>query len=233
MGLSERHLSVADAGSGGADGDHAAAYRYGAVLLLVFVLLVFEIVAPDADWSRAVAFALEAAALLVVVSTSRARSEIRRVRALVVSIGALLVVVGVASGALPLGLTFLLSGLLAAAVPLALIRGLVRLTRSQGVTIYAVAGALAIYLLLGLLFAWAISFVSDVDSTPYFVQAGVTMGDRVYFSLATLTTTGYGDFTPATSVGHALAVVEMLLGQLYLVTVIGILVGNLARGDRE
>jgi hypothetical protein len=54
----------------------------------------------------------------------------------------------------------------------------------------------------------------------------------VYFSFTVLTTTGFGDFTAATSVGHALAVVEMLLGQLYLVTVIGILVGNLARQRR-
>jgi len=43
---------------------------------------------------------------------------------------------------------------------------------------------------------------------------------------STLTTTGFGDYTPATAVGHALAVLEMLSGQLYLVTVIGVLVGN-------
>jgi hypothetical protein len=51
----------------------------------------------------------------------------------------------------------------------------------------------------------------------------------VYFSFTVPTTTGFGDFTAATSLGHALAVMEMLLGQIYLVTVIGILVGNLAR----
>ena len=41
-----------------------------------------------------------------------------------------------------------------------------------------------------------------------------------------LTTTGVGDFSAATPVGHALAVIEMLTGQLYLVTVIGLLIGN-------
>jgi Ion channel len=49
----------------------------------------------------------------------------------------------------------------------------------------------------------------------------------VYFSFTVLTTTGFGDFTAATHLGRALAVIEMLVGQIYLVTVIGVLVGNL------
>ena len=48
-------------------------------------------------------------------------------------------------------------------------------------------------------------------------------GDRVYYSFTVLTTTGFGDYTAAKPVGHALAALEMLTGQLYLVTVIGVL----------
>ena len=48
----------------------------------------------------------------------------------------------------------------------------------------------------------------------------VTLG--MYYSFTVLTTTGFGDLTAAEPVGHALAVVEMLGGQLYLVTVIGV-----------
>lgn len=55
-----------------------------------------------------------------------------------------------------------------------------------------------------------------------------TESERVYYSLAVLTTTGFGDLTAAHPVGRALAVLEMVVGQLYLVTVIGVLVGNLA-----
>jgi hypothetical protein len=54
----------------------------------------------------------------------------------------------------------------------------------------------------------------------------------VYYSFTVLTTTGFGDYTPEMSVGRAVAVLEMLTGQLYLVTVIGVLVGNFA-GRRE
>jgi Ion channel len=103
-----------------------------------------------------------------------------------------------------------------------------RLLRESGVTVQAVAGALAIYLCLGLVFAGIVGFVTHLDSTPYFAQhTDGTEADRLYFSFTVLTTTGFGDFSAATPAGHALAVVEMLAGQLYLVTVIGgLLIGN-------
>jgi hypothetical protein len=122
-----------------------------------------------------------------------------------------------------------LSGALALAIPLSLVRGLVRLVGTAGATLQAVAGALTIYLLIGLMFAWVIGFVVHVDSAPYFAGGtDGTEGERAYYSLAVLTTTGFGDFTAAQPLGRALAVVEMLVGQLYLVTVIGVLVGSLA-----
>ncbi len=55
------------------------------------------------------------------------------------------------------------------------------------------------------------------------------MGDQLYFSFTVLKPTGFGGFSAATPVGHALAVIEMLTGQLYVVTVIGLLIGNFSR----
>ena len=76
--------------------------------------------------------------------------------------------------------------------------------------------------------------MAQVGGTPYFAgHTSGTQGDKVYFSFTVLTTTGFGDFTSATPVGHALSVVEMLLGQLYLVTVIGVLVGAFATRSRD
>jgi Ion channel len=208
-------------------------FRYGAVLLLTFVLLVFAVLAPSADWARALAVALEGAALVIVVATSRARADVRRTRALTLSVVAIAVVVAIAAGLLPDGAAFVAAGVLAAAIPAALVTGLLRLVRDHGVTLQAVAGALTIYLLVGLLFAWTIAFVAEVESAPFFAQ-GPEVGDgrRVYYSFTVLTTTGFGDLTAATPTGRALAVVEMLVGQLYLVTVIGVMVGNL-RGRRS
>jgi ion channel len=204
-------------------------YRYAAVFALTLALLVFVIVAPNADWSRAVALSLESAALIVAIATSRAGREVRRIRTAVVAVLGALAVIGVGVGVLGPTATTVLSGALAIAIPLSLVRGLLRLVAVHGVTLQAVAGALAIYLLIGLLFAWVIGFIVQVDSSAYFANGtDGTEGERVYFSLSVLTTTGFGDFTAAQPVGRALAVLEMLVGQLYLVTVIGLMIGNFA-----
>jgi Ion channel len=206
----------------------AAQYRYALVLGLVLTLAVFVIVAPDGDGSRAVALALEIAALIVAIATSRARDEVRRRRvALVVAAGVVATVL-VAAGLVPHAVSSLLAGLLAAAIPFALGGGLLRLISARGVTVQAVAGALAVYLVVGLLFGWLIGVVADASSAPYFAQGtSGTASQRMYFSFTVLTTTGFGDLSAATKVGRAIAVVEMLAGQLYLVTVISVLVGGL------
>ena len=222
------------------DGDSAAAvrreasFRYAAVFLLMLALLVFVIIAPNGDLTRAGVCALQGAALLVVVATSRERRTVRRARVRGLGVVAVLVVAGIALGLVPAAVVTVINGTLAISVMAALVQGLLRLVRQQGVTAQAVAGALTIYVLTGLVFAWVVSLVADVGSADYF--AGGTdgsQGDRVYYSFTVLTTTGFGDYTAATPVGHALAVVEMLLGQLYLVTVIGVLVGAVAGRSRR
>ncbi len=213
-----------------AQASREAGFRYGVVFLLTLALLVFEIAAPDAAWARAVAVGLEGLALTVVVATTRARAGVRRARALAVAGAGIAAVILIGGHVISKDVAFAIGGVLAAAIPAALIGGVLRLIREHGITLRAVLGALTIYLSVGLLFAWVIALVAAVDSRPYFVQPDVSQGDTVYFSFTVLTTTGFGDFTAATPFGHALAVVEMLLGQLYLVTVIGLLVGGFAGG---
>ncbi len=204
-------------------------FRYGAVLVLLLVLLMFAIVAPDTDWAHAVDPALAGSALAVAVATSKAKGETRRLRALGVSAVALLGVLGVGTGLFGVDLSFAVTTVLLAAVPVSLVGGLLRLIGHRGVTGQAVAGALAVYLSIGLLFAAVITFVGAIESGPYFKQTSDAAGGiPVYYSFTVLTTTGFGDYTAAQPVGHALAVLEMLTGQLYLVTVIGLLVGNFA-----
>ena len=211
----------------GSVSDRSAQFRYGVVFLLVLGLAVFVIAAPSANWSRAVALAIEGTALVVAVATSRERKEIRYRNAVIVGVAMIVLVVLVATGAVPRGFIEAANAVVTAAIPVVIVRGVLRLLRERGVTVHAVAGALAIYIAVGLVFASIIGFITHVSSTPYFAQhTDGTVGDRVYFSFTVLTTTGFGDFTAATPAGHALAVIEMLTGQLYLVTVIGILIGN-------
>ena len=89
-------------------------------------------------------------------------------------------------------------------------------------------GAICVYLLFGLLFVFVYGAVAALGDDPFFAQG--TDGDRglrVYFSFVTLATLGYGDYTPGTDFGHSLAITEALTGQLYLVTVVALLVSRI------
>ena len=165
--------------------------------------------------------------MVVAVATARERTEIRYRNALIVGVATIVLIVLVATGTAPRGFTDAANAIITAAIPVVIVQGVLRLLRERGVTAQAVAGALAMYIALGLVFASIVGFVTHVSSTPYFAQhTSGTVGDRVYFSFTVLTTTGFGDFSAETPVGHAIAVIEMLTGQLYLVTVIGVLIGN-------
>jgi hypothetical protein len=226
-------MTATAAATGSRPLEQAPAYRYGAVFVCGAAALVFLVVAPATNWARAVALALQSLALCVAVATSRDRRQVRRARATTVGVCAVVLVGGAAAGVVPPTGATALSALAGVGASLALIGGLIRLVRQHGVTLQAVAGALAIYLQIGLIFAWLIGVVARVDHAPYFESGGDgTESDRVYFSFTVLTTTGFGDFTAAQPVGRALAVVEMLGGQLYLVTVIGVLVGGLVGRQR-
>jgi Ion channel len=227
-------INTASPADTGPDSDRAPQYRYVAVLVLTLAAVVFLIGAPTADWSRALAIAIEGIALVLTVATSRERKAVRRRRATVLGLAMILAVILVAVGLFPRWLTAACAVFVTAGIPVALVRGLLRLLREQGVTWHAVAGSLAIYLSIGLIFAWVVGFIAQISGTPYFAQhTSGSQGDKVYFSFTVLTTTGFGDFTPATPAGHALAVIEMLTGQLYLVTVIGLLIGNFAARRRS
>ena len=89
-----------------------------------------------------------------------------------------------------------------------------------------VLGVLCIYLLLALLYT-GINQVLAAFQPNYLhgAQAPPTSSDLLYFSVITITTVGYGDLTPACVPARAVAVVEAMTGQLYLVSVVAAVVG--------
>jgi hypothetical protein len=208
----------------------AGRFRYGAVLLLTVGVAVFALIAPEGRTVRAIELIATGATLLVAVLTSRAPRAMRRTAGLAVAIAVLGAGTAAAVGSPHPALTFAGSALLLAVTAGVILAGLVRLVMERGVILQAVFGALAVYVLVGLTFGFVIGAIASGSSTDYFASGtDATQSTRVYFSFTTLTTTGYGDYTAATRGGHALAVLEMLLGQLYLVTVISLLVANLRR----
>ena len=47
------------------------------------------------------------------------------------------------------------------------------------------------------------------------------MSAVLFFSMTTLTTTGYGNLVPARNPGQSFAVLEMVMGQLFLIVIVG------------
>jgi voltage-gated potassium channel Kch len=92
-------------------------------------------------------------------------------------------------------------------------------------TLHRVLGAVSVYMLLGLLWAFAYRIVArhfpgaihfDFQATDQ-----TLMSRLVYFSFSTLTTVGYGDITALHPLARALVVSEALVGQLFPVMMIG------------
>jgi hypothetical protein len=168
------------------------------------------------------------AALVAAMLTSGARPGVRRATAVTLGVALLLIGAGALAGAPSIAVMFMAIAVTNAATIVVIVGGLVRLITERGVVIQAVLGALAVYLLLGMTFAFVVGASATGVHGPYFAQGtdGI-QSQRVYYSFAVLTTSGFGDLTARTAPGRALSVLEMLIGQLYLVTVIGLLVGNL------
>jgi hypothetical protein len=98
------------------------------------------------------------------------------------------------------------------------------------INMLTVLAAVCINVLLGLSFAFVFECLGEFGSRPFFTahEAG-RRSDYTYFSFVTMATVGYGDLTAQGGLGRAFAVTEGLLGQIYLVTTVAALVGNLGR----
>ena len=103
-----------------------------------------------------------------------------------------------------------------------------RLALRPRITLDSLAGALAAYIQIGLFFASLYRLLDLAGNQAFF--AGLdnpSAMDFQFFSFVTLTTLGYGNLVPGTDIGETLAVFEALLGQVFLVTVVALAVGNL------
>jgi hypothetical protein len=117
-------------------------------------------------------------------------------------------------------------------VPVAILRRIGKEFEEEGVDLEVVLGALCAYLFIGAYFAFLYDVMARLSKSPFFAQPGADSRlNYLYFSFITLTTTGYGDISPAFGPGRMIAVTEAIIGQLYLVSVVAIVVS--AYGKRK
>ena len=89
-------------------------------------------------------------------------------------------------------------------------------------------GAAAAYLMIGVL--WSILYaIVDRETAESFAIRGASGPmntlDLLYFSFGTLTTSGFGDVVPLSRVARTAAMVEGIIGQLFMAILIARLVG--------
>ncbi len=206
-------------------------HRYGPVLVVVVVSIVFALAVPEAGSSRAVLALLQGLTLVLAMLTSDLPTAMLRPLMALASAAALAsALAALLGGDTGIGIARILSGLLVVAAPAAIGQGVFRRIRHERrVTIHLLLGVLAIYLLIGVMFAFADGAVDRLGARDFLRgYPDASLADFLYFSFATLTTTGYGDLVPGNNLARSFATVEALTGQIYLVTVVAVFVGNLA-----
>ena len=206
--------------------EHRRPDRYGALLVLILGTMFAPVLGGASHLGAIVGVIIAGGMLLFALDTSVADPWIRRV-------GLVLTPVVVVAGAVTAGnqgsvATSVATAILVVAALASIARRLIRHHEISGATIL---GAVCVYLLLGLLFA-SVYAAFAAGGRAFAQHPGGTSLDAVYFSFITLATVGYGDLSPGTDIVRVLAMVEGLLGQLYLVTVIAVLVSNVGTRRR-
>jgi hypothetical protein len=205
------------------------------VVFLVVVLGVFVAQAafPEGPEVRLAQVVLQAGTLLLAFRLSGDRGPIRTVA---VAVSAVAILAALAELVLDVddspaaGFVVLLNGLLVALAPAVVFRALRRQPR---ISLESVLAALSIYVLIGLFFAFVYRAVWLIDPDAFRFDGVLQPSLFQYFSFVTLTTVGFGDLTPASEVARTLTVLEALIGQLYLVTIVALVVSNLGRSRRD
>jgi len=120
---------------------------------------------------------------------------------------------------------------LLASLPFVIIR---RILGHNEVSVETIYGALCIYLLIGLIFSSVFVAVNSLGTEYFAIPVNQNQpADLLYLSFITLTTVGFGDIVPNTDFGRAIVVLEALIGQIFLVTLVARLVAMFGQEQRR
>ena len=102
------------------------------------------------------------------------------------------------------------------------------LFREYEITLDVIYGAIVVFLLMALMWAFIFDLMETLHPGSFQLTSSPSQGTRIhfiYYSFVTITTVGYGDILPVSLIARAFSIVEMVIGQVYLVVLVARLVG--------
>ena len=209
---------------------------FGLVLLLLVISYFVIAGAGDGNAGRIVSMVIFAATTWFALRASQVKRRVLRLALALIPLATLIAIVLVLVGGDQTAaiVSKVLTVLLVVVAPVAILR---RLVEHPVISLNTFYGAVCVYLLIAMLFATVYGLIALISGEQFFAQLTVAPKDTpaidyLYFSFVTITTTGYGDFTAAGGVGRMTAVIEAIFGQLYLITVVALVVQNLGQRSR-
>ncbi len=203
---------------------------FGLVLLLVLTTYVLTSLLSNRGWSAVVLTVATSLTSVVALTSSHAHPRLVRTAIGLSAATIALAAVAAASGDHSwLNVASVVQITLLAVAMGAVLR---RVVTAAEVGSRTILGAISVYTVLGILFTYLYGTIDRIQSGPFFEDVVVPAGsDFLFFSYTTLTTTGYGNLVPGGQPGRMLAGLEMMIGQIFLVTLVAGLVSLWRPGE--
>jgi hypothetical protein len=203
---------------------------FGLVLMLVTATYVLASLLSNHGWAAVAVAAAASATSVVALISSHTRHDFTRGAALLAALSIALAAITAASGER----VWLSIGSLIEIALLAVAMGAVlrRVVSTAEVGFRTILGAISVYVTLGILFTFVYGTIDRLQGGAFFEGVPHPQGsDFLFFSYTTLTTTGYGNLVPAGQPGRMFSGLEMMVGQIFLVTLVAGLVSLWRPGE--
>jgi hypothetical protein len=203
---------------------------FGLVLVLVLATYVLASLLDNRGWSAVILTVATSATSVVALTSSHVKAGFVRGAIWLSALTVGLVVIAAISGERTwLNLASLIQIALLAVAMAAVLR---RVVTTAEVGSRTILGAISVYTVLGILFTFIYGTIDRIQGGPFFEAVSHPQGsDFIFFSYTTLTTTGYGNLVPGGQPGRMISGLEMMIGQIFLVTLVAGLVSLWRPGE--
>jgi hypothetical protein len=201
--------------------------RFGTLLFfLLFAFLISD--SGVSSWPNVVGSAANVGALIAGF-TATGLGENRLRLGVLAAIGVTsAVLVGFDEAAIPLTIGAFGQAIVLIAILLAVVR---RVLSHERVGMPTIAGAIAAYVLIGLIFAWIYLAMRGLFEGPVLDPDVASL--PTYYSFEVLSTLGFGDITPVNDFVQRLTALEAMAGQIFLATLVARLVAMYGSSARS